>query len=105
ERVDLLLCQRPVVERVPPRRREARREEAALAHPRREHPAGVTADRTALDREAHVTVGAVPDVAEPRADAAAPDEERAQARVLLFRDVPVHARGWVDGDHARLTRD
>jgi len=39
----------------------------------------VTADRTTLDREAHVTVSAFPDVAEPRADAAASDQEGAEA--------------------------
>src|SRR5207245_9493209 len=93
-----------VVERVPVDRTDELVERALLLHPRGELAAGVAADRAALDREAHVAVGAAPHVAESRADDAPADERGAEALVRLLDAVPVDDRRRVDSRQARLPR-
>ena len=105
ETIHLGLREQPVVERLPIDPADHLVERAARAHPFREHPAGVPADRPALDRERDVAVRAGPDVPELRADDAPPEEKWTEPAMLLAKRLPKHDRRRMDGRHRGLRRD
>src|SRR5207253_1011471 len=105
EAVDFVLRERSIVESLPIDRADDRIDGVFLAHPIGEHPTGVAADRTALDREGEIPVSAGPDVAERGADDAPSDEIGAEAAMLLAQGLPEHDGRWVHGRHGGLGRD